>query len=230
VPEPAGDHHFQLPTARTLRLGDVMGHYVSHLGWVGLRYGLTRSIDVGVGVPFYFAGVSADVRAAIVQRPGLAVSWWGYVTVPFKPSGEYPTSNLGFTWANAGMGWMTGPLVSFWGRRAGVHLGLHVAQRTGLGGLWLASHVTVDVRLTEGVKLIAQGFALYEVAEERADRARGLLGNGTRRWIPYALGGVRFHTRRFAADIGTLIPLHESAPLWSESLAVLPWMSLSHLF
>ncbi len=228
--EPAADHNFQLPTARPMRLGDLMGHYISHLGWVGLRYGLTRSVDVGVGVPFYFAGLSADVRVAFLQRRGVSLSWWAYLTIPFKPDGEFATSNLGFTWAYAGMGWLTGPLVSLWNGRLGVHIGLHAAQRTGLGGLWLFGHATVDVRIIEGVKAIVQGLALYEVAEESGDRARALLGNGQRRLIPFALAGMRFHTRRFAADIGALMPLSAQSPLYSESLAVLPWMSLSHLF
>lgn len=230
VVEPAADHNFQLPTARPMRLGDVMGHYISHLGWVGLRYGLTRSVDVGVGVPYYFAGMSADVRVAFLQRRGIAVSWWAYVTIPFKPDGEFATSNLGFTWAYAGLGWLTGPLVSFWSGRLGVHVGLHAAQRTGLGGLWAFGHATVDVRIVEGIKVIAQGLALAEVAEESGERARTLLGNGQRRFIPFALLGMRFHTRRFAADIGALAPLSDQSPLYSESLAVLPWMSLSHLF
>ncbi|MFO0652494.1 MAG: hypothetical protein U0326_40115 [Polyangiales bacterium] len=230
VIEPAADHNFQLPTARPMRLGDIMGHYISHLGWVGLRYGLTRSVDVGVGVPFYFAGMSADVRVAFLQRRGVAISWWAYVTIPFKPDGEFATSNLGFTWAYAGLGWLTGPLVSLWSGRIGVHIGLHAAQRTGLGGLWAFGHATVDVRIVEGIKAIAQGLALYEVAEESGERARTLLGNGQRRFIPFVLLGVRFHTRRFAADIGALAPLSDQSPLYSESLAVLPWMSLSHLF
>jgi hypothetical protein len=228
--EAAADHHFQLPTARPMRMGDLMGHYISHLGWVGLRYGLTRSVDVGVGVPYYFAGLSADVRVSFYQRPGVAVSWWGYVTVPFKPDGERPSSNLGFTWAYAGMGWLTGPLVSLWSGRMGVHMGLHAAQRTGLGGLWVFGHATVDVRIVEGIKVIGQALAFYELSEESGDRARALLGNGAQRFLPFALAGMRFHTRRFAADIGALVPLSPQSPLYSESLAVLPWMSLSHLF
>lgn len=228
--EAAADHYFQLPTGQMMRLGDLQGHYIGHLGWVGLRYGLSRVVDVGVGLPYYFAGVSADARVAIVQRPGFAAAWWAYVSVPFLPDGESPSSQLGFTWAYAGMGWLTGPLVSLWTRRFGVHLGAHVAQRTGLGGLWFVGHVTLDLRLTDSLKLIAQGLAFYEVAEESADGARALLGNGTARFMPYALAGVRFHTRRFAADVGAMVPLSAQSPLHSESLVVLPWMSLSHLF
>jgi hypothetical protein len=226
----AADHYFQLPTGRMMRLGDLQGHYIGHLGWVGVRYGLSRVVDVGVGLPYYFAGISADARVAIVQRPGFAAAWWGYVSVPFKPDGESASSQLGFTWAYAGMGWLTGPLVSMWSHRFGVHIGAHVAQRTGLGGLWFVGHVTLDLRLTDSLKLIAQGIAFYEVALESADGARALLGNGTARFMPYALAGVRFHTRRFAADVGALAPLSAQAPLHSESLVVLPWMSLSHLF
>lgn len=228
--DPAYDHAFQMPNARVLRVGDLMGHYVGHLGWVGARYGLTRSIDVGAGVPYYFLGISLDARVSFVQRPGLAASWWAYVSVPFQADGDSSTSSLGFTWAHAGMGWMTGPLVSIWGRRAGFHAGVHVAQRTGLGGLWLFSHATVEVQVVAGMKAIGQMIALYEVAPETGDRARALLGNEQPRFLPYALAGMRLFTRHFAADFGALVPIVAEAPLASERLPVLPWVSLAHLF
>jgi hypothetical protein len=41
---------------------------------------------------------------------------------------------------------------------------------------------------------------------------------------------VRFYTRRFSADLGVLAPLSSDAPLWSERLAVIPWIALQHLF
>jgi hypothetical protein len=197
---------------------------------VGLRHGLSRVVDVGVGLPYYFAGISADMRVAIVQYEGFAMSWWGYLTVPFKPRGDTAASNFGFTWAYAGMGWLTGPLFSLGASRFGAHLGLHVAQRTGLGGLWFVGHVTFDVHLHESLALLAQGLVFYEIAEETADGARALLGNGTARFLPYTLAGVRLHTRRFAADVGALVPLNDQAPLHSNGFVVLPWMSISHLF
>jgi hypothetical protein len=208
----------------------VLGQYVSHLGWVGARWGVTRRIDVGVGVPYYFVGLSLDARLALVQRTGLAVSWWAYASVPLQPDGERSTTNLGFTWAHAGMGWATGPLVSLWGQRAGFHAGAHVAQRTRLGGLWLMTHATFEARVSDGVKFLGQSLMLYEVIPEEAERERALLGNNQPRFLPYALVGVRFYTRRFAADFGALAPLVEGAPLYSERLPVLPWVSLAHLF
>ncbi len=221
---------FQMPTARLLRLGDVMGQYVGHLGWVGLRYGLSRRIDVGLGVPYYLLGLSVDVRVAFVQSSRFAAAWWGYASVPFVPSADRPTAYLGFTWSYAGLGWATGPLLTWWSTRLSVSVGLHLAQRTGLGGAWFLGHLSADVRILDGVKLLAQAVVLTEVSPEAHDRAAPLLHEGGLRTLPYALGGMRLYTRRFFADLGVLVPLSPAAPLWSDRIAALPWITLSHLF
>ncbi len=228
--DPGTSQHFQMPSAVLLRYGDFAGMYLTHLGWIGLRRGLTRSIDVGVGVPYYFLGVSVDARIGFVQREGFAAAWWAYATVPFVAEGERPASQLGFTWSYAGLGWATGPLVSLWNDRVGVHAGVHIAQRTGLGGAWLLSHVTAEVRIIEGIKFLLQGVSFNELSLEKSDTARPLVGNGAARWLPYALAGVRFYTRRFSADMGALAPLSRDCPLWSERLAVIPWVALTHRF
>lgn len=230
TPDPGAGAYFQLPTARLLRYGDVLGQYVGALGWAGVRYGVTRNIDVGAGVPYYFAGLSVDARVSFARGAHLAAAWWAYATVPFLARGERPASSLGFTWAWAGVGWATGPLVTLWGERVAVNAGLHVAQRAGLGGVWLLGHATLDVKLTDGVKALAQAVVLYEASPERMERASALLGNGPARVLPYALAGVRLYTRRFSADLGVLIPLAADIPLHSERLPVIPWLSLSHLF
>lgn len=229
-PDPGAGGYFQMPTARVLRYGDLAGTYLSALGWVGVRYGVTRNIDVGVGVPFYFAGLSVDLRVVFAEGRGVTAAWWGYATVPFVGEGERASSSLGFTWSFAGLGWLTGPLVTFAGGRVTANFGVHIAQRTGLGGLWALSHATLAVRIIDGVKALAQGLALYEVVEERAPRADALLGNGAPRLIPYGLAGVRLYTRRFAADLGALVPLSADAPLHSEQIPVLPWIALQHTF
>ena len=228
--DPGMTQHFQMPSAVLLRYGDFSGMYLTHLGWVGLRRGLTRSIDVGLGVPYYFLGVTVDARIAFVQREGFAAAWWAYASVPFVGEGDRPTSQLGFTWSYGGLGWATGPLVSLWNDRVGVHAGLHIAQRTGLGGAWIFAHVTADVRLIEGIKLIVQGVSFNEISLEKSETARSLIGNGSARWLPYGLAGVRFYTRRFSADMGALAPLSRDCPLWSERLAVIPWVALTHRF
>lgn len=222
--------YFQLPTARIVRYGDVMAHYLSALGWLGARYGLTRRVDVGLGVPYYLYGLSVDARVLFYEREGFAAAWWGMATVPFRGDADRATDCLGFTWNFAGLGWASGPLVTWWSDRLALSGGLHLAQRTGLGGVWLMGHVTADLRLVNGVKLLAQGFALAELSRESRARAEALLGDGGRRVLPYALGGVRFYTRRFSADLGLLAPLSPAAPLYTERLGVLPWVSLSHLF
>lgn len=228
--DPGAGGYFQMPTARLLRHGDVAGTYLSALGWVGVRYGATRTVDLGVGVPYYFAGLTVDARVAFAQGRGVAAAWWFYASVPLVPEGDRASSSLGFTWSYAGVGWLSGPLVTLWGERVTASLGLHVAQRTGLGGVWLLSHATLAVRIIDGVKALAQAVMLYEAAPERAPRAEALLGNGTPRIIPYALAGARLYTRRFSADLGVLAPLSSEAPLYSERLPVIPWIALQHLF
>lgn len=230
IEDPGMTQHFQMPSAVLLRYGDFAGMYLSHLGWVGLRRGLTRYIDVGVGVPYYFLGLSVDARVGFLQREGLAAAWWGYASIPFVGEGERPTSQLGFTWSYAGLGWATGPLLSLWNDRVGVHAGVHVAQRTGLGGAWLMSHVTAEVRIIDGIKALVQGVSFNELSPEKSETARPLVGNGSLRWLPYALVGARFYTRRFSADMGVLAPLSEDCPLWSERLVVIPWVALTHRF
>lgn len=229
-PDPGAGGYFQMPTARVLRYGDLAATYVSALGWIGLRYGLTRHIDVGVGVPFYFAGLSVDARVAFAQGRGVSAAWWFYATIPAIPEGDRATSSLGFTWSFAGLGWASGPIVTLWGDRVTASFGLHLAQRTGLGGVWLLPHATFAVRIVDGVKALAQSVVLYEAAMEQAPRASSLLGNGAPRLIAYALGGVRLYTRRFAADLGGLVPLSEEAPLYSDRLPVIPWIALQHTF
>ncbi len=228
--DPGMTQHFQMPSAVLLHYGDFAGMYLSHLGWAALRRGFTRYIDAGVGVPFYLLGISLDVRVAFVQREGFAAAWWGYASIPFLAHGDTPSSELGFTWSWAGMGWATGPLVSLWNDRVGVHVGVHLAQRTGLGGVWLLSHVTADVRIVEGIKVLVQGVSFNELSLERSDVSHALAGNGPSRWLPYLLGGIRFYTRRFSADMGVLAPLSRDCPLWSDRLAVIPWVSLMHRF
>jgi hypothetical protein len=228
--DPGAGGYFQMPTARLMRHGDVAGTYLSALGWVGVRYGATRTVDLGVGVPYYFTGLTVDARIAFAQGRGVAAAWWFYASIPLLPEGDRASSSLGFTWAYAGVGWLSGPLVTLWGERVTASFGLHVAQRTGLGGVWLLSHATLAVRIIDGVKALAQAVMLYEAAPERAPRAEALLGNGTPRIIPYALVGARLYTRRFAADLGVLAPLSSDAPLYSERLPVIPWIALQHLF
>jgi len=208
----------------------VLGTYVGALGWAGVRYGVSRYVDVGAGVPFYFAGLSVDARVGFAQGAHVAAAWWAYATVPFLAQGERPSSSLGFTWAYAGIGWATGPVVTLWGGRVTANVGLHIAQRAGLGGVWILGHATLDVRITDGVKVLAQTVVLYEASPERAARADALLGNGDPRLLPYSVFGVRLHTRRFSSDLGALVPLASDIPLHAERLPVVPWIALSHLF
>jgi hypothetical protein len=230
TPDPAFSYNFQMPTARPIHEGDVMASLASDLGWVGVRYGFTRRFDAGIGVPFYVAGLSADARYALYLGDGAAVSLFAYATVPFLPSDGAASSWLGFTWHGGGPAWVAGPLVSVWGSRAAIHLGAFAAQRVLLGGAWTIVHLTIEGRISDGVAAIAQGVLAMEVVNESGNvNTHPLIGNAQPRVFPYAIAGLRLHSRKFAVDFGVLAVLSSDAPLGSGSV-VWPWTSVSQTF
>jgi hypothetical protein len=232
TPDPAFTHHFQMPSARPLHHGDSMLTVLGSLGWLGIRHGFTRRFDAGIGLPYYLAGLSADARFALALGDTAAVSLWGYVTVPLHPGDGSPASWLGFTWQGGGPAWVFGPLASVWGSRAGVHLGVHLAQRTLLGGLWLMSHATVEARILDSVRAIVQAVVLAEIVNETGSPggSTALLGNAHPRILPYGLAGVRIHSRRFAVDFGLLVVIGSDTPLSTGTAGLWPWLSMGYTF
>lgn len=232
TPDPSFTHHFQMPSARPLYLGDSMVTVAGYLGWIGVRHGFHRRFDAGLGVPFYLAGLSLDGRYALVLGESAAVSLWGYASVPFLPGDGTASDFLGFTWQGAGAAWVLGPVVSVWGPRAGVHGGAHIAQRTQLGGAWALMHATVEGVVTDSVRAIGQVVVLAEMLNERGSGARvvSLVGNTHPRVHPYVLAGLRLHSRRFAVDVGALLVLGSRSPLATGVVSVWPWLSASQVF
>jgi hypothetical protein len=227
TPDPSFTHHFQLPSARPLRLGDSMVTLMGSLGWVGVRHGFHRRFDAGIGVPFYLAGVSLEARYALLLEEGLALSLWGHASVPVLP-GSTPGELLGFTWSGGGPAWMFGPLFSVWGPRLGLHLGAHATQRTGLGGVWALLHATLEGAVSDSVRVLGQLVMLAEVVEESG--ASALVGFEHPRLHPYVVGGLRLHSRRFSVDVGLLATFGGQTPLATGVVSVWPWMSASQTF
>lgn len=232
VPDPASTHVFALPTARLLVPGDMM----ATLGAVtpnvaGLRIGVTRRFDVGVSVPLYLVGLAVDARYALVQRQGFALAAVGYVTAPVLP-GSDPAQFLGFTYAGAGPAWNVGPVATFWGARASFTIGISLAQRAMLLGLWGMTQVSLDVRILDGVRALAGVVVLGELVPENAmgTRAATLVGNLHPRILPYVVVGVRLHARRFAVDLGPLVAVGTATPLSTGVVGVWPWLAAAYLF
>ncbi len=232
TPDPTGWQYYAMPGARTLAPGDGALTVGSLLGWVALRYGAHRRVDVGVGVPFALVGVAADVRVAIVQERWWALSGWVMAQVPLHPGTSSAGDFFGFTFSGGGPWWAAGPLLSFWGDRGGAHFGVHLAQRALLGGLWTLAHATVDVRITDGVKALAQALLFAEAIPEGASTLsqRTLLGNSQPRIMPYATLGVRLYTRRSSVDLGALLIVGERSLLAYGPASVWPWLSATHAF
>jgi hypothetical protein len=231
TPDPSASQHFAMPAARIVARGDRVVTLGSLLGWVGLRFGAHRRVDVGVGLPFGLAGVSVDARVVLVQRPRWALSGWALAQISMAPGGS-AGELLGFTWAGGGPWWVLGPLASIWSDRGGLHLGAHVGQRALLGGLWGLAHATVELRVVDGVKFLGQGVLLTELRAEQASTVGRLtlLGNGGSRVMPYATLGARLHTRQSAVDVGALVVFSDRALFAYGPVSVWPWLSASHAF
>ena len=232
TPDPAFTHNFQMPTARPLRHGDTMITALGDTGWVGVRYGFARRFDAGIGVPYYIAGITLDARYAIILTEHAALSLFGLATVPFDPGVNDPGAFFGFNWNGAGPAWMAGPVLSLWGSRAGIHVGAHAAQRVLLGGLWALVHMTVEVRIVDSIKAIAQGVLMGEMLGESSTMtgAHALVGNRQPRIHPYIVLGARVHSRRFAVDFGALLSFAADAPLAGGTPGIWPWASVSQTF
>lgn len=221
-----------MPGARTLQRGDGAVSVGSLLGWVALRYGVHRRVDVGVGVPYALVGLSADARVALVSEPRWALSAWMMVQVPMHPGTSAAADFFGFTWAGGGAWGAVGPLLSIFGERGGVHIGAHVAQRVSMGGLWGLAHVSADVRVADGVKILGQAMVFGEMVNESASTLsrRSLLGNAQPRVMPYGTIGVRLFNRRSSVDVGALVIVGEKSLLSYGPASVWPWLSAMHSF
>ncbi len=220
--DPAWTEYFWLPTARTLRARDIAMQYIGYLGLLGVRYGVVEDIDIGIGLPYYVLGLTADIRAALVQTDSVAFSFWGMAHMPLLRDvldGRGPVQ--------AGMMYFAGPLLSFWGDKAGVHLGAQIAG-TSLGRVTLVAHGTVEVRMGGAMKIILETVNVFSLNEPFFP-CRDAVGSST--VLPHILTGVRLHSRRVAVDVGLLYPLHSClgvTPPWSDWIAF-PVVSIHQL-
>lgn len=232
TPDPTGWQYFAMPGARTLAQGDGAVSVGSLLGWVALRYGAHRRVDVGVGVPYALVGVSVDTRIALVSERSWALSAWVMAQVPLHPGTSAAGDFFGFTWGGGGAWGAVGPLVSVFGDRGGVHIGAHVAQRVSMGGLWGLAHVSADVRVADGVKILGQALVFAEMVNETSATIgrRTLIGNQQPRVMPYATLGVRLFNRRSSVDVGALVIVGERSLLAYGPVSVWPWLSAVHAF
>lgn len=229
VPDPAQGSVFQLPTARLGMRGDWLTQGAGALGWAGLRVGVDRRLELGLGMPYFVAGVAAEVRLALYQGRTVQLALWALGTLPFLP-GSNANDLLGFTWRGAGPSWLVGPLLSVEAGALSVHFGAHLAQRSLLGGVWTLVHGSVTYGLARGVRLLAQLAALAELASEGSINpgSHVLLGTGAQRWGLFSVGGVRLHNRQLSVDLGVLAVGGEGAPFaWSGRWGVWPWVSLT---
>lgn len=232
TPDPTGGQYFAMPGARTLPQGDGALSVGSLLGWVALRYGLHRRVDVGVGVPYALVGVSAEMRIALVLERNWALSAWAMAQVPLHPGTSAAGDFFGFTWGGGGAWGAVGPLVSIFGDRGGVHFGVHLAQRVSMGGLWGLAHVSVDARVTDGVKILGQVLTFGELVNEASDTVarRVLLGPQQPRVMPYGTLGVRLFNRRSSVDVGALLIVGDKSLLAYGPVSLWPWLSAVHAF
>jgi hypothetical protein len=232
TPDPSRWQQFAMPGARLVAAGDVAVSVGSLLGWAALRYGAHRRVDVGVGVPFALVGLSADARVLVFEDDRFALSLWAMAQVPMHPGTAVASDFFSFTWAGGGPWIAAGPVASLSGDRGAVTLGVHGGQRLAMGGLWLLAHLTVDVRLVDGLKLVTQAALLGEAALEVASPLgrRSLLGNAQPRWMPYATLGVRLFTRKSSVDLGALVIVGERSLLAYGPVSVWPWLNATHTF
>jgi hypothetical protein len=232
TPDPTGWQYFAMPGARTLAQGDGAVSVGSLLGWVALRYGAHRRVDVGVGVPYALVGVAADVRIALVSEQSWALSAWVMAQVPVHPGTSVAGDFFGFTWGGGGAWGAVGPLVSIFGDRGGVHFGAHVAQRVSMGGLWGLAHLSADVRVADGVKILGQALVFAEMVNESSATIgrRALIGNQQPRVMPYGTLGVRLFNRRSSVDVGALVIVGDKSLLAYGPVSVWPWLSAVHAF
>ncbi|MCC7537818.1 MAG: hypothetical protein IT379_16460 [Deltaproteobacteria bacterium] len=214
-PRASVEHVFYLPTARTSGPG-LSGEYVSALGWFGIRAGIGSRVDVGLGLPFYLSGVSADARVAVVSTDSFAVAAYGYVSVPLNDE-----EGVDFSTSATGIAYAIGPTASLWGDEASVHAGVHLGGRTARGGLWLLAHSSLELKITRLVSALVSGVALVELSRED-DAPRDA------RTFPYVAAGARIGGRSFAVDCGLLVPLDRNAPGSLRRLPVTPMLSMGH--
>ncbi|MDI7267401.1 MAG: hypothetical protein QME96_05355 [Myxococcota bacterium] len=238
--DPAWTHIWFLPTARTLREGDLYAHYVGYMGLFGVQYGINGDADIGVGLGWMTLQLAA--KYALVQGDGLAFSLFSSIMVPIiKDMWPYNADGTRYFLLMS-----AGPLLSLWNDRAQLDIGFLVMpllqwegpeDNTTFDGdypimPWIAGSVRLGgiARLLLGVvDVAALGLEELICADRDSD------GNCTRREqrgtynMATALFGLRFHGRDWAMDIGLAFPLNTDWWDYTSWIAI-PFATFGHLW
>ncbi len=263
-PPPAGDPGWTqleaLPTARTLREGDVYAHYIGYMGAFGLQYGINGDVDVGAGLTFFTIDLAA--KYAFYHNDYMSIAAFAELIFPFYRN-YWPMSALGLDYL---MLIGIGPLFSLWSDKAELDVGLafvsapqwHKPQcvTTGSGSTatttcdegaydadflvmpWVAGRIRLGdfaSMLLGFVHLALLGLDDWTCDgtpddQNRCPAAEGWQHSTTSRNYPTALLGFRFHTDALAVDFGLHFPLHPDWWNYIDWLIAIPWLTIGHLW
>jgi hypothetical protein len=122
IPPPMGWTQLEvLPTARTLREGDVYAHYVGYTGLFGLQYGVNGDVDVGGGLSFFT--LELMTKYAFYHNDYMSIAAMAELIFPFYRK-YWPMSAMGPLGLDYLMLLGLGPLFSLWNDKAELDVGL----------------------------------------------------------------------------------------------------------
>jgi len=267
LPDPAGLHGVSdpgwtqfglLPTARTLREGDLYAHYLGYMGLFGVQYGINGDADIGAGLTFFTIELAA--KYAFYQTDWMSIAAFAELSFPFY-KGEWPMSDAGLEYMMF-MGF--GPLFSLWNDTAELDVGLlmipamqwHQNQcrpepadpthercsgETFDTDFLVLPHVVGSISLG-GLARLMLGFEHLAMTGLDHWTCGGTLDPTTHecsqdwshenysRNIPALMIGARIHGQRFVCDIGLHFPLH---PDWwglADWAIFIPTVTFGHLW
>lgn len=242
--DPAWTHIWFLPSARTLREGDLYAHYVGYMGLFGVQYGINGNADIGVGLTWPTLQFAA--KYALIQGDGLAFTVFGWMMVPFlKDELMWPYNEGGTRYF---LMFSAGPLLSLWNDRAQLDIGLQFLPLLQWEGPedgdttfdgdyqimpWIAGSIRLGgiARVLLGIANVA-ALGLDELLCVERDLSGVCIQRGGERGtynIATALFGIRFHGREWAMDIGLAFPMHTDWWDYTDWIAV-PFATFGHLW
>jgi len=233
LPEPAGTRGVAdpgwtqfglLPTARTLREGDLYAHYIGYMGLFGVQYGINGDADIGAGIGLFTIQLAA--KYAFYHDDNVSVAAFAELSFPFY-KGYWPMTEMG-----DGLEYLMlmefGPLFSLWNDTAELDIGLMMipVMQWPVSGSFdtdflVLPYVVGSIGLGGMAKFM---FGFEHVALTALERGSDLN-------LPALMIGVRIHGERFLCDIGLHFPM---SPLWwdngPEGMIFIPSISFGHLW
>lgn len=237
--DPAWTQIWFLPTARTLREGDLYAHYIGYTGIFGIQYGINGDADIGAGLGWFTLDLTT--KYAFINGDGVAFSAFAAAYIPVVKD-FWPYSEAGTKYF---LMFGVGPLLSLWNDRAELDIGflfMPFLQWEGEDDSFDADYpimpfVAGSVRIG-GAARILLGFT--NVAALGLDKlicsehdATGDCTSSEERGtynLPTILFGFRFHGRSFAADLGLAFPLSQDWWDTSEYFIAIPFVTFGHLW